>query len=264
MRANRLRELFAKGGAAINGWLQIPTGFAAEVMASQPWDSLTIDMQHGPVDYQAALGMLQAMSHKDPVPTVRVPWNEPGIIMKSLDAGAYGIICPMVNTAEQAEQFVKSCRYPPHGFRSFGPTRALLYAGSDYPAHANDTVLTFAMIETQEAVDNLDAILDTPGLDGVYIGPADLSQSMGGKERVDLTEPRMVAALDKILEGCKKRKQVAGIHTMSPDYARGCVEQGYQFVTIQSDARLMAGACQAAIAVARGEGGSGDKASGPY
>ena len=83
MRANRLRELCAGGGAAINGWVQIPSGFAAEVMASQPWDSLTIDMQHGPVDYQAALEMLQAMSHKDPtVPTVRVPWNEPGIIMK--------------------------------------------------------------------------------------------------------------------------------------------------------------------------------------
>ena len=145
MRANRLRELFAKGGASINGWVQIPNGFAAEIMASQPWDSLTIDMQHGPVDYQAALSMLQAMSHKDPTPTVRVPWNEPGIIMKCLDAGAYGIICPMVNTAEEAEQFVKSCRYPPDGFRSFGPTRAMLYAGSDYPAHANDTVLTFAM-----------------------------------------------------------------------------------------------------------------------
>ncbi len=263
MRANRLRELFKNGGAAINGWLQIPTGFAAEVMASQPWDSLTIDMQHGPVDYQAALSMLQAMSHKDPVPTVRVPWNEPGIIMKSLDAGAYGIICPMVNTAEQAEQFVKSCRYPPHGFRSFGPTRALLYAGNDYPAHANEAVLTFAMIETKEAVDNLDAILDTDGLDGVYIGPADLCQSYGASERVDLKEPRMVAILDKILDGCKKRKLVAGIHTMDPGYARGCVERGYQFVTIQSDARLMAGACQAAIAVARGEGG-GDKASGPY
>jgi 4-hydroxy-2-oxoheptanedioate aldolase len=195
---------------------------------------------------------------------VRVPWNEPGIIMKCLDAGAYGIICPMVNTPDQAEQFVKSCRYPPHGFRSFGPTRAMLYAGADYPAHANDTILTFAMIETGEAVDNLDAILDTPGLDGVYLGPADLSQSMGGKERVDLTEPRMVAVLDKILAGCKQRKLVAGIHVQSPDYARGCVEKGYQFVTIQSDARLLAGACQAAIAIARGDGAGGDKPSGPY
>ncbi len=264
MRANRLRELFKSGGAAINGWLQIPTGFAAEVMASQPWDSLTIDMQHGPVDYQAALAMLQAMSHKDPVPTVRVPWNEPGIIMKSLDAGAYGIICPMINTADQAAQFVKSCRYPPKGFRSFGPTRAILYAGSDYPVHANDAVLTLAMIETKEAVDNLDGILDTEGLDGVYIGPADLCQSYGAPERIDLKEPRMVAVLDKILAGCKQRGLITGIHTMDPAYARGCIEQGYQFVTIQSDARLMAGACQAAIALARGGDESDGKASGPY
>ncbi|MGI9486246.1 MAG: HpcH/HpaI aldolase family protein [Geminicoccaceae bacterium] len=264
MRANRLRELCAGGGAAINGWVQIPNGFAAEIMASQPWDSLTIDMQHGPVDYQAALCMLQAMSHKDPTPTVRVPWNEPGIIMKCLDAGAMGIICPMVNTAEQAEQFVKSCRYPPHGFRSFGPTRALLYAGSDYPAHANDSVLTFAMIETKEAVDNLDAILDTPGLDGVYIGPADLCQSFGAKERVDLKEPEMVAVLDKILDGCVKRKLICGIHTLDPNYARHCVEKGYQFVTIAADGKLLANACQDALKIARGEGSGADKASGPY
>ena len=264
MRANRLRDLCADGGAAINGWLQIPSGFAAEVMASQGWDSLTIDMQHGPVDYQAALAMLQAMSHKEPTPTVRVPWNEPGIIMKCLDAGAFGIICPMINTAAQAEQFVKACRYPPDGFRSFGPTRAMLYAGADYPAHANASVLTFAMIETAEAVDNLDAILDTPGLDGVYIGPADLSQSYGAKERVDLAEPRMVAVLDRILDGCRRRKLIAGIHTMDPGYARGCVEKGYQFVTIQSDARLLAGACRQAIDLARGSGAAGDKASGPY
>jgi 4-hydroxy-2-oxoheptanedioate aldolase len=264
MRPNRLRELCAGGGAAINGWLQIPEGFAAEVMASQPWDSLTIDMQHGPVDYQAALRMLQAMSHKDPTPTVRVPWTEPGIIMKALDAGAMGIICPMINTAEQARLFVQACRYPPRGYRSFGPTRALLYAGADYPAEANDSVLTLAMIETAEAVENLDAILDTPELDGVYIGPADLSQSFGGKERVDLTEPRMVEIQDRILAGCKERKLIAGIHTMAPAYAKGCVEKGYQFVTIQSDARLLAGACQRAIAEARGEGGETKKAGGPY
>jgi 4-hydroxy-2-oxoheptanedioate aldolase len=263
MRANSLKELCQGGGAAINGWLQIPSGFAAEVMASQGWDSVTIDMQHGPVDYQAALGMLQAMSHKSPTPLARVPWNEPGIIMKMLDAGAYGIICPMINTAEQAERFVQACRYPPKGYRSFGPTRAMLYAGADYPAHANDAVLTLAMIETAEAVDNLDAILDTAGLDGVYIGPADLSQSMGGKERVDLTEPRLVAVLDRILDGCKRRGLIPGIRTMDPNYARGCVEKGYQFVTIQSDARLLASACTAAIAVARGTGG-GPKAGGPF
>ena len=140
----------------------------------------------------------------------------------------------------------------------------MLYAGSDYPAHANDSVLTFAMIETKEAVDNLDAILDTEGLDGIYIGPADLCQSYGAKERVDLKEPAMVAVLNQILDGCKKRKLIAGIHTMDPNYARHCVEQGYQFVTIQSDARLLAGACQDAIKVARGEGGGDDKAGGPY
>jgi 4-hydroxy-2-oxoheptanedioate aldolase len=183
--------------------------------------------------------------------------------MKLLDAGAFGIICPMVNTREQAERFVQACRYPPRGYRSFGPTRAMLYAGADYPANANDTVITLAMIETAEAVANLDAILDTPELDGVYIGPADLSQSCGGQERVDLTEPRMVEILDRILAGCQQRQLIAGIHCMSPAYAKGCLDKGYKLVTIQADGRLLAGACQQAIAAARGDDGKG-KAGGPY
>ena len=179
MRPNRLREIWQEGGAAVNGWLQLPHGFAAEVMAAQGWDSLTVDMQHGPVGYDVALTMLQALSASDVTPLARVPWNEPGIIMKMLDAGCYGIICPMVNSAEEARRFVGACRYPPKGYRSFGPTRVSFYAGSDYAQHANDTVIALAMIETAQAIENLDAILDTPGLDGVYIGPADLSQSLG-------------------------------------------------------------------------------------
>jgi hypothetical protein len=123
MRPNRLRQIWQEGGAAVNGWLQLPHGFAAEVMAAQGWDSLTIDMQHGPVGYDTALTMLQAMSASDVTPLARVPWNEPGIIMKMLDAGCYGIICPMVNSAEEAKRFVGACRYPPKGYRSFGPTR---------------------------------------------------------------------------------------------------------------------------------------------
>ena len=266
MRPNRLRQIWRDGGAAVNGWLQLPHGFAAEVMAAQGWDSLTVDLQHGPVGYDVALTLLQALSYSDVTPLARVPWNEPGIIMKMLDAGCYGIICPMVNSAEEAQRFVGACRYPPKGYRSFGPTRVSFYAGADYGQHANDTVIALAMIETGQAVENLDAILDTPGLDGVYVGPADLSQSLGYQERVDLKHPDLVAVLDKILAGCQRRGLVAGIHVASTDYARHIIDKGYRFVTILSDGRLLANAAKQAVDAVKGGAvqGDGKKPSGPY
>jgi 4-hydroxy-2-oxoheptanedioate aldolase len=264
MRPNRLRQIWRDGGAAVNGWLQLPHGFAAEVMAAQGWDSLTIDMQHGPVGYDVALTMLQAMSASDVTPLARVPWNEPGIIMKMLDGGCYGIICPMVNSTEEAQRFVGACRYPPKGYRSFGPTRVSFYAGADYPQHANDTVIALAMIETAQAIENLDAILDTPGLDGVYIGPADLSQSLGYQERVDPKHPDLVAVLDKVHEGCRRRGLITGIHVASVEYARGVIDKGFQFVTLLSDGRLLAVAAKDGVDRIKGGGGQQGKAAGPY
>jgi 4-hydroxy-2-oxoheptanedioate aldolase len=265
MRANRLRQIWRDGGAALTGWLQIPHGFATEVMASQGWDCLTVDMQHGPVGYDQALTLLQALSSSDVTPLARVPWNEPGIIMKMLDAGCYGIICPMINSAEEARRFVGACRYPPKGYRSFGPTRVTLYAGQDYGQHANDTIVTLAMIETKEAVENLDAILGTPGLDGVYIGPADLSQSFGQKPGVDHTDPDIVGIIDGIKDAARARGLVAGIHVASPDYARKVIEKGFQFVAIQSDARLLAMAAKQIVDQVKGAGTAPGKAAvGPY
>src|SRR5215218_11417844 len=140
MRQNALRQAWAQGRRTANGWLAIPSSFAAEVMAHQGWDSLTIDLQHGVIDYQTAVGMLQAISTTDTVPMVRVPWLEPGILMKALDAGAYGVICPMVNTRVDAQNLVSWTHYAPRGTRSFGPVRALLYGGADYPQKANETI----------------------------------------------------------------------------------------------------------------------------
>ena len=262
MRENRIRTIWESGGTVINGWLHIANGFAAEVMAQLEWDSLTIDMQHGPVDYQQALHMLQAISTTDTMPMARVPWNEPGIIMKMLDAGCYGLIAPMINTRSEAEAFVGACRYPPRGYRSYGPTRVSLYAGSDYAPNANETVITMAMIETAQALENLDDILSVPGLDSIYIGPADLSQSLGGKPGADFTEPYMVEAIDTILASTKKHGIKAGIHTGSTTYALQMVEKGFQFVTILSDARLLATSASQVIAAMKG--GRATQASGPY
>ena len=244
MRENLLRKLWKSGGAAVNGWLAIPNGFSAETMAHQGWDTLTVDMQHGVVDYQAMVGMLQAISTTPTVPLVRVPWLEPGILMKALDAGAYGVICPMVNSREDAQKLVACTHYAPRGTRSFGPVRALLYGGADYPQHANDTILTFAMIETAQALDNLDEILSVEGLDAIYIGPSDLSLSLGCAPTMDDLDPKAAEAVDHILARAKAHGVVAGIHNIGAESALRRIAKGFQFVTISSDARLIAAGAQ--------------------
>ncbi len=251
MRENRLRTLWNAGQAAVNGWLAIPNGFSAEAMAHQGWDTLTIDMQHGVVDYQAMVGMLQAISTTPTVPLVRVPWLEPGILMKTLDAGAYGVICPMVNTREDAQKLVAWTHYAPRGTRSFGPVRALLYGGADYPQHANDTIVTFAMIETAQALDNLDAILSVEGLDAIYIGPSDLSLALGCKPTFDELDPKAAQAVDHILARAKAHGLKAGIHNGAPQAALQRIAKGFDFVTVSSDARLMAAGAQQVMASMR-------------
>ena len=251
MRENRLRTLWKSGGAAVNGWLTIPSSFSAETMAHQGWDTLTIDMQHGMIDDAALVPMLQAISTTDTVPVVRVPWLEPGILMRSLDAGAYGVICPMVNTREDAQKLVAYTHYPPRGTRSFGPLRAVLYAGLDYVQHANDTIVTFAMIETAEALDNLDDILSVEGLDAIYIGPSDLSLALGCIPTFDDLEPKAFEAVEHILARAKAHGVVAGIHNGTPEAALKRIAKGFQFVTISSDVRLMADGAQQVMAAMR-------------
>ena len=240
MRKNKLKKIFSEGKAAINGWLQIPNSFSAEVMANQNWDSLTIDMQHGVVDYPNALNMLQAISTTDVVPMARLNWNEPGQIMKVLDYGAYGIICPMVSNREQAEKFVQACLYPPKGYRSFGPTRGFMYGGDDYVDHANDEILKIAMIETKEALKELDKIMSTKGIDGVYIGPADLSLAIGEKPGFDKPEGHPTyEQIVNILSHAKKYNLIAGIHNATPEYAKKMIDLGFQIVTVGSDKIFM-------------------------
>lgn len=251
MIPNRLKALWAEGKPAINGWCSIGNPFTAEIMAAQGFDSITVDMQHGALDYSNLLPMLQAMRASGAVLMARVPWLEPGIIMKALDAGAYGIICPMVNSADEAARFVSYIRYPPLGQRSFGPTRVSFAAGANYAGEANGNMLAFAMIETAEGMANLDAIAATPGLDGIYVGPADLTLSLT-KGRLppgfDREEPEMIAALQKIVAACRKNGIRAGLHCGTPDYAARAIGWGYDLTTVGGDARFLAAAAGAAVA----------------
>ena len=262
MQENPLKALWREGQTTINAWLTIPSGHTAEVMARQGWDSVTVDTQHGLIHYESALECLRAISTTTAVPMARVPWNEPGIIMKLLDAGALGVICPMINTPEEAAELVASCRYAPEGSRSFGPTRALMSVGPDYVKDSKDLVLVIGMIETQQALENVEAIAATPGLDGLYIGPGDLSLSLGMTPHQDSREPIMIEAQERILAAAKANGLMAGIHNASGAYGFEMGEKGFDLVTIGNDTRLLAAAAKAAVTSARGEDTSGATGSG--
>ncbi|MDP7197525.1 MAG: aldolase/citrate lyase family protein [SAR202 cluster bacterium] len=223
----------------LNGWLSIPNSFTAEAMNKMGWDSITIDMQHGQNDYHTSISMLQAINNSNTVPFVRIPWNEPGIIMRMLDLGVLGVIAPMINTKKEGEDFVSYCNYPPKGQRSFGPMRAQLIYGSDYYDNANDQIISLAMIETKEAVDNIDEILSIPNLTGVYIGPGDMSSSYGLKPQFDIKDGPVYSNIKMIAKKAKENGKIASIHNGTTKYAKEMIKLGYQFVTVSSDFRSM-------------------------
>jgi 4-hydroxy-2-oxoheptanedioate aldolase len=253
MRKNAIRKIVKEGGRVINGWCAIPSSYAAEVYAHQGWDSVTIDLQHGPIDFQVAMTMMQAISTTDAVPMCRVPWNDAAIIMKLLDAGSYGLICPMINTKAEAEQFVSFGRYPPIGTRSMGPNRAVQYGGADYWQGANDEVLLFAMIETSAGLKNLEEILSVKGLDGVYVGPSDLSLAMGKPPTLDPSDKDVIAAIETIARVTRSKGLIAGVHTDSPATAKKRFDQGYNLVTLLNDARLLSVAAANVVKETRGQ-----------
>lgn len=254
MIENKILERWTHNKPALNGWLSIACPFTAEIIAAQDYDAVTIDLQHGLIGYEVATTMLQAMRASGVTPIVRVPWLDPTAIMKMLDAGARGIICPMVNNREEAERLVSYMRYPPAGTRSFGPIRANLVMGNDYISHANDQIICLAMIETADGLANLEEILTTPGLDGIYIGPGDLTLSITGRRYragLDREEPEMV----EIIKGILRKTQEAGLHaclhTGSPAYAAKAVGWGFDLVTLTNDARLLTDAARENIEATR-------------
>jgi 4-hydroxy-2-oxoheptanedioate aldolase len=237
MRANGIKQLWDNNQPVVNGWASIANTFSAEILAASGFDSVTMDMQHGLVGYQKVVEMLQAVSGYNITPMVRVPWNDPSMVMRCLDAGAYGIICPMVNTKEECEKFVSACRYAPRGNRSFGPARAKIYGGDDYLEYADNTLLNFAMIETSEAVDNLDKILSVEELDAVYVGPSDLAITMGYLPGV--YEKEVEDCISYIVETCKKKNIKAGIHCPNGKSVKERFDIGYNLGTISADSALL-------------------------
>jgi 4-hydroxy-2-oxoheptanedioate aldolase len=249
---NKLKQIWQAGGTALNGWLHIPSGFTAELVAKAGWDSVTVDLQHGLQDYMSLVHCFQAMQAHPVVPIARVPSNEAGIIGKVLDAGAYGVICPMINTADQARAFIAACRYPPVGSRSNGPIRAGIYgATTGYQKTANEEVLCIPMIETVEALGNLDSILDVPGIDAVYIGPTDLAFSLGLPPKMDQDLPQIFDAYERIIAATRKRNIPACVHCMEPAFAKRMVAMGFRLVTVGWDSLYLINGARAAVTAMR-------------
>jgi 4-hydroxy-2-oxoheptanedioate aldolase len=240
MRENTALSTWRAGGQTVGGWLSIGNAYTAETMSGLGFDWLCIDLQHGMLSYSDLKYMLPAISTKDTIPIVRVPWNEPYEIMKALDAGAYGVIVPMVNNRAEAEQAVSACRYPPDGLRSFGPVWAAMYGGRGYAEEANDQIACIAMIETAEGLENLDEIATTPGLDAIYIGPSDLSFALGLKPFGQFDEPIHIETVGKIYDACRNAGIAAGIHTGSLEYTQRYLEQGFNLITLGTDSAFMA------------------------
>lgn len=254
MRKNEALAKWRAGGQTVGGWLSLPNTHTAEMMAQAGFDWICIDLQHGLIDYSDLVRMLPAVSTGPATPLARVSGNNPSEIMKVLDAGVLGVIVPLVNSRAEAAAAVAACKYPPAGGRSFGPIRAGLYGGRGYAQEANDEIACIAMIETEEGLANLEEIVTTPGLGGIYVGPADLSLALGLPPAADSEEPRHLEAVAAIVAMCKKHNMPVGIHTTGGAWSRKRLDAGFNFVTLGTDASLMMQAVMSELAIVRGAG----------
>ncbi|MFH5070385.1 HpcH/HpaI aldolase/citrate lyase family protein [Enterobacter cloacae complex sp. 2024EL-00215] len=251
MRPNKVRERWEKGEVAVSAWLSIGNSYSAEMIGWSGADCVTVDLQHGMTDVQTMISMLQAISATPATPFVRVPDGNPALLMKALDAGAYGVICPMIDNAGQAHDFVEATRYPPNGSRSFGPSRGLLYGGSDYFEHADQTVVRLGMIETISGLEAVDEIVAVEGLDGIFIGPNDLGLSMNKGTSADPTDASVLAAIERCRQAARKHNKHIGIFCPSGTVAARWAAQGFNFVVPNSDANHLKATIAAEVRAAR-------------
>ncbi len=253
MTAQAMRDAWKRDETVFGMWAALPTPFSVELMAAPGVGYVCVDQQHGLIDYADAWPMYAAAEARGVTPLSRVPANQAWMIAKNLDAGAQGVIVPLVNNREEALAAVMACRYPPTGIRSFGPIRAAVVSARRDAESLGNSVLCFAMVETRDALKNIDAIASTPGLDGIYIGPADLALGLGLPPDLDKTEAEHVEAVRTILESCKRHGIIAGIQCASGSSGKRYAAQGFRLITIGKDSSLLQSAAKQEIRVALGE-----------
>ena len=251
MRTNRVKEKLQHGEPVFGTWLSMGDLYAARVLARIGFDWLTLDMEHSPIDWSTAASLFGAIADAGSVPLVRVPEGNHHYIKRALDAGAWGIIVPMVDTVEQARSAIAAAKYPPEGNRSAGGgMHALNFAASagEYYARANDEILIVLQTESPRGVSNAREIYSLPGCDAIFIGPNDLRFQMRSPEGIFPTDESHAAMIAEVVRVGREVGTPTGIHAMSAEEASRRVEQGMQFIAIGSDIMLMG---QAAGAVVR-------------
>jgi len=239
MRINTTKRLLRAGKPAIGGWLTFPCVNVAEAMAHAGFDWVSVDAEHGAMSIEMLNNMFMAIGTTSAMPLCRIPENDPVWIKRILDAGAMGIVVPMVCSATEAADAVAAAKYPPAGIRSAGGGRWRYWAGEDYPQYADDEILVVVMIEHIDAVDRVEDILSVPGVDACFIGPNDLAWSMGLGKGQGANDPSHVKAVARVLEGAKKVGVPAGIHCRSIDEVWQRAEQGFQFLACTSDHAML-------------------------
>jgi 4-hydroxy-2-oxoheptanedioate aldolase len=250
-KMNRIRSIWNQGGAAIIGWLNIPSALSAEALARCGYDGLLVDLQHGAADVASVTPLLMAIETGGAEPMVRVAANNPAEIMRMLDFGAYGVIAPMINSANEARAFASALHYPPHGSRSYGPRRPQHRFGPDYLAQASASVVSLAMVETRDGLANLESILAVDGYDGIFIGPSDLALAIGVSPRPDNDDPKLIETINHIIAHCKAAGKRVGIYCSGPAYARRMIAAGCDIVSITPDLALLTTAARESLAATR-------------
>lgn len=246
---NPLKEKLLKGEAVIGTFVEIGHPDVTEWLSQVGFDWLLLDNEHAPNGYETLQGMAQSMKGSGCVPIVRPQWNDPVVMKRVLDIGAYGVLIPWVNSKEEAEAAVRYCKYPPQGIRGYGPRRAGMF-DPDYFKTANDELLITIQIETQKALDNLDEILSVPGIDACYIGPWDLSVSLGFGVPPDWNNKDYQAAFDRVVKVSAKHGKPAGMFCIT-ETIEWALEKGFKYNTIEADDYLLVRAARAAVEKAR-------------
>ncbi len=237
----KIFDKWKSGQPTVNIFLRINNSFVAELISQLDFDAVTLDLQHGLVEIEHSLPMLQAIN-KEKFPMVRIAENNPAAIMKLLDIGAKGVICPLINTAADAEKLVQSCYYPPKGGRSYGPLRANLPARPSYMQDYHNDIVTFAQIETKESLDNLEEIAAVKNLTGLYVGPYDLSISLGMTKMADFADPTFMGHIKRVLAVAKKNDLITAIQAYKEEEAAMLANMGFNLVTpVDESATLVQG-----------------------
>ena len=248
IKTNPVTDKLRSGQPTVGAWLSLCSPVAAENMARVGWDWLVVDAEHSPVGFETMVNCFRAIQLGGAVPMARVPWNDTIWMQRTLDAGALGLVVPMVNTAEDAEHVVSNMRYATQGQRSWGGSRVAAYIEGDYRTWTEENLAVIVMIETVQAVENAEAILSVDGVVGCFIGPNDLALSMGLTNQDIGPGSEHEAAMMSVLEAARRTGKAAGKHCYSGTEVSMRIGQGFQYLALSSDAGLLNQAAQAAFA----------------